>query len=315
MDRTEASASTPLLTAREQEPALPQRPLTTGPVGLGDSTATKALVLIATNVLLILKVFSCPELIFVLVIMQPIFCMLFIKFTVFSESELDEPVVPEAFSEGNVGLQAFEDLPRRMLELAELSMPSWGWWGRVAWWKFGAASAILLASLALLYVCVLDPGLMMLFFIVQPLLILFGFKWLIEYDAVPLQVIKLERVAFDVAHVSAADLPRSCAICLADFDDPETENHVESAQASGAEQNLVLVEGVGASGWRSSELVRLQCDPAHCFHAGCIQSWLATNSTCPLCRMTSGEQLAWWRRLYQSCTESSIIASTGGFLV
>ena len=123
MDRTEASASTPLLTAREQEPALPQRPLTTGPVGLGDSTATKALVLIATNVLLILKVFSCPELIFVLVIMQPIFCMLFIKFTVLPASEEDEPAVPEIILNTSMGLEAFEELPRRMLALAELAVP------------------------------------------------------------------------------------------------------------------------------------------------------------------------------------------------
>lgn len=304
----------PLLTAREHEPVSQQRRVITGPI-VSDDMMTKFLILFI-NVGLVFKVMDCPELIFVLVTMQPIFCLLFFGFF---ESQQDEPVPPGVHSETNVspgvhsetnaGLQANEHLSQRVVALADSAMPRWGWWARVKWWKFGFSFGLLLASTVLLYVCSMDPGLLLLYSIAQPLLVLFGFKWIWDHDtadALKPQLIKLERVASD----DAADVPHSCAICLGDFDDPESGSHADSAQASATEQNIVLVDGVGTSGWRSNEIVRLQCDRAHCFHAGCIQAWLKTNGTCPLCRSWSGEQVAWWLRLYKSCAESSIVANT-----
>jgi hypothetical protein len=288
----------PLLGDRAPEPAWEQRLHPTEQVGLGDSATIKSLVLMTINLLLILAVFYCPGLIFVLMIMQPMFCILLIKFTVFSASEEDELIVPGIFLETNLGLQAFEDLPRRMLALAELVVPRWGWWARVSWCKFGVTFALFLASLALLYMCVVDPGLMMVYCVGQPLLIILGGKWLLDYDAVAPQVIKLERVVLDT---SAVDLPRSCAVCLGNFDDPASL--LDSSPApTAAEQNIVIVEGADAGEWRPDDIVRLKCDPAHCFHAGCIQAWLVTHGTCPLCRSRSGKEISWWRRLYLSST-------------
>ena len=38
------------------------------------------------------------------------------------------------------------------------------------------------------------------------------------------------------------------------------------------------------------ELKQLPCSALHVFHTACIQTWLGTQSTCPLCRTECGER-------------------------
>jgi hypothetical protein len=310
----EASASTPLLAAwadpeqAEQSAAEPVR----------STAATKVLILATVNVLVVISFVYFPALIFVLLIMQPVFCMLLVKFTVFPEEQPADPF------EADAGLQAFEALPRRMLELVALAAPSWGWWSRVTWWKFGVVFVLIMASLALLYVCVLDPGFMMLYCVGQPLLVVLGGKWLLDYDALALRLprfITLERVAVDGAP-SAAKLPQSCAICLQDFvgvtdtaPDGVPEQGIRPGGAdvpeqNPADQNITVMLGA-AYPWpcRPDEVVRLRCDRTHCFHAACIEGWLLTNSTCPLCRTRIVEEFAVWRRIRQYFLQFSFIAT------
>ena len=54
-------------------------------------------------------------------------------------------------------------------------------------------------------------------------------------------------------------LPSQCAICMSDFCEAE-------------------------------ELKVLPCSELHAFHTKCIQRWLTTHSTCPLCRCECGER-------------------------
>lgn len=37
--------------------------------------------------------------------------------------------------------------------------------------------------------------------------------------------------------------------------------------------------------YEASERLTLICDCKHCFHADCLENWLQTGSTCPLCRI------------------------------
>jgi hypothetical protein len=232
--------------------------------------------------------------------MQPVFLLLFIKYTVFPDSESYQDSESESYNPLPPGMIFFEAgaVARRL----QHAPPSWG---RAEWLKYSAALAVFCISLALLYICVINPSLLMLYCVVQPLLIFVTVKWMTISDTAASlhhRRIRLEPVAFDAALFNDVDLPRSCAICLCDFDgvSEPTDSVYRSRSHT---QNVVLVEGAGAAGWRQGDIVRLPCARAHCFHAGCIHGWLTAYGTCPICRSRSGEELPRWWIVRQWCTQ------------
>jgi hypothetical protein len=255
--------------------------------------AWKPLLLVAGNALLTFALVECPGLILLFLILQPVFLFLFIRYSVFPEGESD---LERQFSPDSAFFVVGTAV-RRVQDAAQM-------WGRAALLKYSMASALFCVSIALLYICVINPGLLMLYCVVQPLLLVVAGKWLIDFDTAASQHhrrIRLERVAFDAALFNDVDMPRSCAICLCDFEGftenvAEKPKKAESVNGSvSPTRNVVFVEGTGAAEWRQGEILRLPCAPAHCFHAGCIHDWLTAHGTCPLCRTRSGDELPrWW---------------------
>jgi hypothetical protein len=301
-DLTEASASTPLLaTSQPVEPVAHEQDATCiAHVRAACRRAWKPLLLVAGNALLTLALVRCPGLILLFLVLQPVFIFLFIRYAVFpeSESDLEQQFTPDSSVFFVVGTAA-----RRVQDAVQM-------WGRVALLKYSMASALFCISIALLYICIINPGLLMLYCVLQPLLIVVAGKWMMDFDTAASlhhRRIRLERVAFDAALFNDVDMPRACAICLCDFE-ACPENVPEKAEKAGKAEkaesvngsvshtrNVVFVEGAGAAEWRQDEIVRLPCAPAHCFHAGCIHEWLTAHGTCPLCRIRSGDELPrWW---------------------
>jgi len=153
----------------------------------------------------------------------------------------------------------------------------------------------------------INPGCLLIYCVGRPLLIFVTGKWMKDFDsAASLQSrrIRLDRVAFDPALFNDVDMPRSCAICLCDFDGTTEPAGSVSGFASYS-RNVVLLDGADAASCRHGEIFRLPCARAHCFHAGCIHEWLTAYGTCPICRTRSGEELPRWWIVWQWCTQSS----------
>jgi hypothetical protein len=271
----------------------------------------KLLLIFAGSMLLTLGVVQCPGLILVFLIMQPVFLLLFVKYLVFpdDDSESSQQLTP-GFISFDAG-QPISDLAHGIR--AWITGPRWG---RAQKLKNGVAFAVFCMSFALLYICAINPGCLLLYCVGQPLLIILTGKWMKDFDsAASLQHrrIRLERVAFDPARFNDLDLPRSCAICLSDFDgttEPADSVHFSRISTSYS-RNVVLLDGADAASCPEGEIVRLPCARAHCFHAGCIHEWLTAHGTCPICRTRSGEELPRWWIVWQWCTQFSTTRATG----
>jgi hypothetical protein len=263
----------------------------------------KPLLIGAAIVLLTVAVFEYPGWILMFLIMQPLLIMLFVKYAVFpdDDSELSQHLTPNfiSFEAGQPisnfwnGIRAWSASPRS---------------GRAQKLKNGVALAIFFTSLALLYICAIKPELLLLNFVLQPLLIFLAGKWMKDFDSVASlehRMIRLERVAFDPATFNDVDMPRSCAICLCDFDGT-TEPAGSVSSSTSYSRNVVLLDGADATACRPGEIVRLPCARAHCFHAACIREWLTAYGTCPICRTRSGEELPRWWIVWQWCIQFSI---------
>ena len=140
-------------------------------------------------------------------------------------------------------------------------------WGRAEWLKYSATFLVFCISIALLYICMINPSLLMLYCVAQPLLIYVAVKWMTIADTAAMlhhRKIRLEPVAFDAALFNDVDLPRSCAICLCEFDGFEGQAVSVSGSTTHA-SNVVFVDGAGAAGWREGEIVRLPCARAYVF--------------------------------------------------
>lgn len=134
-----------------------------------------------------------------------------------------------------------------------------------------------MVNLLLIFAALYCQGLVFALMIMQIMQLIFGML------SIQLTGFSQTKRVAEKVDVSSTDLPRSCAICLGDFDDA-SDLEESASTPTAAEQGSVIVDRVGASGWQPGEIVRLQCDRAHCFHAGCIEAWLAKSGTCPLCR-------------------------------
>jgi hypothetical protein len=264
--------------------------------------ALKPLLIGAAIVLLTVAVLNYPEWILIFFTVQPLLIMLFVKYTVFSDddSESSQHTIPN-------------------FNFFEAGQPTSNLWNHFRAWsasprsgrgqklKNGVVLAIFFTSLALLYICAIKPELLLLNLVLQPLLIFMAGKWIKDFDSVASlehRVIRLERVAFDPTTFNDVDMPRSCAICLCDFDGT-TEPTGNVRGSTSYSRNIVLLDGADAATCRPGEIVRLPCARAHCFHAACIHEWLTAYGTCPICRTRSGEELPRWWIVRQWCSQFS----------
>ena len=111
------------------------------------------------------------------------------------------------------------------------------------------------------------------------------------------------QVPFDAKLFNDVDMPRSCAICLCEFDGTTGAAGSSFSSSNSYHRNLVLLDGADASSCREGEIVRLPCAKAHCFHAECINKWLTAYGTCPICRTRSGDELPRWWIVWQWCNQ------------